>query len=126
MPRRSYYVYIAASLSRTTYVGVTNDLARRMHEHRTKAAEGFSARYNVNRLVWFETTENIRAAIEREKQIKSYSRKKKLALIEAQNAAWNDLAVEMGLVAEEDRAPDAAEQPGSRVAAAPGPRGGGE
>jgi putative endonuclease len=94
----TYYVYIVASVSRTIYVGVTNDLARRMYEHRTKATDGFTAKYNVNRLVWFEGTGDVRAAIAREKQIKRYSRKKKMALIEAANPAWNDLAEELGLV----------------------------
>jgi len=131
IPRRPYYVYIASSLSRTIYVGVTNDLARRMHEHRTKAADGFTAKYNVNRLVWWESTGNISAAIAREKQIKAYSRKKKIALIEAEHAGWNDLAEEMGLVPD-DRAPteggDGAdqvqEQVESRDATAPDPPGG--
>ena len=94
----TYYVYIVASVSRTIYVGVTNDLARRMYEHRTKATDGFTAKYNVNRLVWFEDTGDVRAAIAREKQIKRYSRKKKMALIEAENPAWNDLAEELGLL----------------------------
>ena len=94
----TYYVYIVASVSRTIYVGVTNDLARRMYEHRTNATDGFTAKYNVNRLVWFENTGDVRAAIAREKQIKRYSRKKKMALIEAANPAWNDLAEELGLV----------------------------
>ena len=94
----TYYVYIVASVSRTIYVGVTNDLARRMYEHRTNATDGFTAKYNVNRLVWFEDTEDVRAAIAREKQIKRYSRKKKMALIEAENPAWNDLAEELGLL----------------------------
>jgi putative endonuclease len=98
IPRRPYYVYIVASVSRTIYVGVTNDLARRMHEHHTKAADGFTAKYNVNRLVWYEVTGNVSAAIAREKQIKSYSRKKKIDLIEAENAGWRDLAEELGLL----------------------------
>ena len=67
---------------------MTNDLARRMHEHRTKAAGGFTARYNVDRLVWWEVTGNVNAAIAREKQIKGCSRKKKIALIEENNAGW--------------------------------------
>jgi len=97
-PRRPYYVYIVASVSRTIYVGVTNDLARRMHEHRTKAADGFTAKYNVNRLVWYEVTGNVSAAIAREKQIKTFNRKKKTDLIEASNPGWKDLAEELGLV----------------------------
>jgi putative endonuclease len=100
----TYYVYIVASVSRTIYVGVTNDLARRMYEHRTKATDGFTAKYNVDRLVWFEATGSISAAISREKQIKKYSRKKKIALIETENPAWNDLAEELGLVDRETAA----------------------
>jgi putative endonuclease len=117
-------VYIVASLSRTIYVGMTNDLARRMHEHRTKAADSFTARYSVNRLVWYEVTGNVSAAIAREKQIKAYSRNKKIALIEAENAGWNDLAEEMGLVAPDDDSPDhQADGPkDARAAAAPEPR----
>ena len=64
---RRFYVYILASLSRTLYVGVTSDLPRRVYEHKHKLRGGFTARYNVNRLVYYETTENSRAAIEREK-----------------------------------------------------------
>jgi len=124
IPRKPYYVYICASHSRTLYVGMTNDLDRRMREHRTKATKGFTARYNVDRLVWWEVTGNVNAAIAREKQLKGYSRKKKIDLIEATNAGWNDLAVEMGLVAEGEEATDRAERPeGIGDAAAPKPRG---
>jgi len=97
-PRRPYFVYMVASVSRTLYVGVTNDLARRMNEHRTKAADGFTARYNIHRLVWYEVTGNVSAAIAREKQLKGYNRAKKVALIEAENPGWNDLGEELGLV----------------------------
>lgn len=110
IPRKPYYVYICASHSRTLYVGMTNDLERRMREHRTKATQGFTARYNVDRLVWWEVTGNVNAAIAREKQLKGYSRKKKIDLIEATNAGWNDLAVEMGLVVEGEAATDRAER----------------
>jgi putative endonuclease len=88
-PRRPYYVYIVASASCTLYVGVTNDLARRMYEHRTKAADGFTAKYDIHHLVWYEVTGNVSAAIAREKQLKGYSRTKKVALIEASNPGWN-------------------------------------
>jgi putative endonuclease len=97
LPRRPYFVYIMASASRTLYVGVTNDLARRVYEHRTKARGGFTAKYNVNQLVWYEVTGNISGAIELEKKLKGYSRKKKIALIEENNPAWRDLAEEFGL-----------------------------
>lgn len=98
----NYYVYILASLSRTLYVGVTNDLVRRMYEHRTKRFGGFTAQYNVDRLVHYEHTPDAQAAIAREAQIKKWSRKKKIALIEATNAKWIDLSDELfpGLTAE--------------------------
>ena len=98
----NYYVYILASLSRTLYVGVTNDLARRVYEHKTRRHDGFTARYNVNRLVHYEHATDAQAAIARETQIKKWSRKKKVALIEATNAKWIDLSDELfpGLTAE--------------------------
>jgi putative endonuclease len=91
----NYYVYILASLSRTLYVGMTNDLTRRMYEHRHKLVAGFSARYNVDRLVYFEHLMDVNAPIARETQLKSWSRKKKIELIEADNAGWVDLAEEL-------------------------------
>jgi putative endonuclease len=84
-------VYILASKSRVLYVGMTNDLRRRMFEHRA-AASGFTSRYRVNRLVYFEVTENPAAAIAREKELKGWRRTKKRALIEATNPSWDDLA----------------------------------
>jgi putative endonuclease len=98
MRDRTYYVYIVASLSRTLYVGVTNDLQRRMHEHRSRQVAGFTARYGVDRLVWFESTNDVHVAIAREKQLKGWKRERKVALIEAGNPAWNDLVVELGLL----------------------------
>ena len=91
----NYYVYILASLSRTLYVGFTNDLTRRMYEHRHKLQDGFSARYNIDRLVHLEHSTDAKAAIAREKQIKKWSRKKKFELIEAGNPGWVDLADEL-------------------------------
>jgi putative endonuclease len=87
-----YHVYLMASFTRVLYVGVTNDLERRVYQHKTKQLAGFTARYNVTRLVYYETTDSVRAAIEREKQIKSWSRGKKVALIESVNPDWFDLA----------------------------------
>ncbi|HEX5726619.1 MAG TPA: GIY-YIG nuclease family protein [Longimicrobiaceae bacterium] len=89
------FVYIVASVSRTLYVGVTSDLVRRMHQHKTKLLRGFTARYNVDRLVYFEETGNIRGAIEREKEIKGWTRAKKIALIENVNPGWADLAASL-------------------------------
>ncbi len=91
---KNYYVYIMASKSRTLYIGVTNDLARRVHEHKNKAVEGFTARYNIDRLVHHEETTDVNAAIAREKQLKGWLRSRKVELIEATNPAWEDLASE--------------------------------
>lgn len=87
------YIYILANKSNVTiYTGVTNDLIRRVYEHRTHAdPRSFTARYDVTKLVYFEETPDIRAALEREKQIKSWSRKKKNDLVCSQNPDWTDL-----------------------------------
>jgi len=89
---RTYYVYIMASRSRVLYVGVTRDLTGRVSEHRQKLIPGFTARYNANRLVYYEDFRDIRAAIAREKQIKGWLRSKKIALIESMNPRWQDLS----------------------------------
>ena len=88
----SYYVYILASKSRRLYVGVTNNLERRVFEHKNKVVDGFTKQYNIERLVHFEDTVDVLSAIAREKQIKGWSRDKKVALIEAHNPAWEDLS----------------------------------
>src|SRR4029077_17670790 len=90
----SYFVYILASLSRTLYIGVTNDLVRRVHEHNEKEFRGFTATNNVSRLVWFEEFATPSAAIEREKQLKNWRRDKKIQLIESVNPSWDDLSGE--------------------------------
>ena len=89
---KQYYVYIMSNYSRTLYTGVTNNLERRVYEHKQKAKPGFTAHYNITQLVYYETTTDPRAAIEREKQIKGWLRKKKVALIESVNPAWEDLS----------------------------------
>jgi putative endonuclease len=89
-----YYVYIMANKSRTLYIGVTNNLERRVYEHKAKLVDGFTRRYNINRLVYFENTNDISAAIEREKEIKGWVRRKKVALIHTLNPAWIDLSHE--------------------------------
>ena len=89
---RTYYVYIMASKSRALYTGVTRDLTRRVSEHKQKLVPGFTAMYNVSRLVYYEDFRDIRAAIAREKEIKAWRRSKKIALIESKNAAWQDLS----------------------------------
>ncbi len=93
---KEYYVYILASYSRVIYTGVTNDLARRIAEHKQGRTPGFTSKYNVNRLVYFECCSDIYQAIEREKQIKGWIRQKKIELIEAQNPDWKDLSKEWG------------------------------
>jgi len=90
----TYWVYILASRKNgTLYVGVTNSLERRTWQHKTKAGEGFTARYGVDRLVYFEDFRDAAHAIAREKQLKAGSRAKKIALIEKGNPAWDDLSV---------------------------------
>ena len=88
----AYYVYILASRSRTLYTGVTNDLTRRMAEHRDGLVPGFTVKYRIHRLVHVEVIPNIRAAIAREKQVKGWLRSKKIALIERTNPTWEDLS----------------------------------
>ncbi len=92
MSKHSYYVYILSSFTRTLYVGVTNDLERRVHEHKSHLIEGFTKQYKVTRLVHAEECGEIEEAIAREKEIKGWRREKKVALIEAANPDWTDLA----------------------------------
>ena len=87
-----YFVYILASKRNgTLYTGVTNDLLRRVWEHKNSVAEGFTKKYHVHMLVWYETHGDISEAIAREKQIKGWNRAWKLKMIERGNRAWNDL-----------------------------------
>ncbi len=88
-----YFVYIMTNRSRTLYVGVTNNLVRRAREHKTGGA-GFTAKYKLDRLVYFERFEDVHNAIEREKRIKGWLRIKKIALIVSVNPAWRDLSEE--------------------------------
>ena len=89
-----YYVYILTNKGKTVlYTGVTNNLTRRLYEHKNKLYEGFSKRYNLNVLVYYETTSDIVSAITREKQIKNLLRSKKEQLIATMNPEWKDLAV---------------------------------
>ncbi len=78
--------------NKVIYTGVTNDLKRRVYEHKSKLIPGFTKKYNVNKLVYFDYTTDIRAAIAREKQIKGWTRQKKIDLIESMNPRWGDLA----------------------------------
>ncbi len=87
-----YYVYLLASKRNgTLYLGVTNDLVRRVYEHRTKAVPGFTTRYGVDKLVWFEIYDDALTAIAREKGLKKWRRDWKIRLIEEQNPNWDDL-----------------------------------
>lgn len=90
--QKQFYVYILASKSRTIYVGVTSNLETRLHQHKNKQLDGFTAQYNIERLVYFEVHNDALAAITREKQIKKWSRAKKFALIEMTNPTWQDLS----------------------------------
>ena len=93
---RDYFVYIPASgKNGTLYTGVTNDVLRRVSEHREEVIKGFTSRYGVKRLVWYEVHTTVRAAIQREKNIKHWSRAWKIALIEAENPKWHDLFEEL-------------------------------
>ncbi len=89
---KQYYVYIMSNRSRTIYTGVTNNLVRRVDEHKRKLVPGFTRKYNITRLVYFEVTSDIRAAISRERQIKGWLRAKKIALIDSLNPKWGDLS----------------------------------
>ena len=91
---RAYYVYTLTNPSGTLYTGVTNDLKRRVWEYKQKLVSGFAKRYNVSRLVYFEETSDVYAAISREKQIKAWRREKKVALIESVNRDWRDLSAD--------------------------------
>ena len=92
-----YYVYILTNWSnKVLYTGVTNNLERRLYEHKNKLVKGFTEKYNVNKLVYYDSTTDVKAAIAREKQIKGWTRNKKNALIENINPQWNDLSENWG------------------------------
>ena len=89
---KQYYCYILSNRRYgALYVGVTNNIIARVSQHKSKQVEGFTEKYNIDRLVWFEVHENIESAINREKQLKKWNRKWKTELIEAQNLLWDDL-----------------------------------
>ena len=89
---KQYYVYIMTNKSRTLYTGVTNDLQRRVYEHKHKLVDGFTRKYNITVLVYYETFDDVLTAIAREKQIKGWVRTKKIALIQSVNPIWKDLS----------------------------------
>ncbi len=89
---RQYYVYIMASERQTIYTGVTSDLELRVWQHKNKLVPGFTAKYDCTKLVHYEITNDVREAIAREKQIKGWVRRRKVALIRSMNPGWNDLS----------------------------------
>ena len=91
---KEYYVYIMTNKSRTLYTGMTNNLMRRVHEHKHKLVPGFTSKYNIQYLVYYEATPDVHTAIAREKQIKGWLRAKKIALINSINPQWKDLSEE--------------------------------
>ncbi|MFC2032622.1 GIY-YIG nuclease family protein [Chloroflexota bacterium] len=92
---KQYYIHIMTNkTNRVLYTGVTNDLGRRLYEHKEKLVEGFTKKYNVNKVVFYEICVDIEGAIAREKQIKGWLRREKVALIESVNPAWRDLSLE--------------------------------
>ena len=92
MNNKNYYIYILTNINNTTlYIGVTNDLIRRVYEHKNKLVDGFTKKYNLVKLVYFEQTTDVNVAIEREKQLKKWNRQKKIFLINNLNPGWIDL-----------------------------------
>ena len=91
-----FWTYIVSSRSGTLYIGITNNIERRMREHKSGEFEGFASRYHCNRLVYYEKYDDVRKAIDREKQLKGWTRVKKIALIEKVNPRWADLAESWG------------------------------
>ena len=109
---KTYFVYLLASKSRRLYVGVTSNLERRLYEYKHKLVDGFTKLYSIDRLVFFEATNDVRSAIEREKQIKKWRREKKIALIETMNPVWEDLSD--GWIQEREKADFSPKRPGSK------------
>jgi len=95
MSNKYYYIYIIASASGTLYTGITNNLERRIWEHKQNLIDDFSKKYNCHKLIYYESTPDVRSAINREKQIKNWRREKKCNLIKSINPTWKDLSIEM-------------------------------
>ena len=90
---RTYYVYILTNKSnKVLYIGVTNDIIRRMYEHKQKLVKGFTKKYNLNKLLYYETTNSIETAIKREKQLKNWHREWKISLIKSKNPDYKDIS----------------------------------
>jgi putative endonuclease len=96
MREHRYFVYIVASRTGTLYIGMTNSLDRRVLQHKSGEIEGFASKYHCDRLVYYESFDEVNKAIGREKQLKGWTRAKKIALIESQNPRWADLAEKLG------------------------------
>ncbi len=94
MQERRFFVYIMTNASKTLYIGMTNDLERRVQEHKAKSIPGFTQRYNISQLVYFAQFNDPRDAIETEKKLKGWLRKKKITLIETENPTWRDLSAD--------------------------------
>jgi putative endonuclease len=93
MLEKQYYVYILTNKSNSLYIGITNDLHRRLYEHKNKLVPGFTKKYNINRLIYYEVFDNPEIAIQREKEIKGWTRKKKLELIKKSNPNFKELEI---------------------------------
>lgn len=91
---KNYYVYIMTNNSKTLYIGVTNDLIRRIYEHKNKLIDGFTKKYNITKLVYYEVFNTVEDAIKREKQLKNWHRQWKINLIESMNNDWRDLSTD--------------------------------
>jgi putative endonuclease len=118
---RDYYVYIMSNRTHVLYIGVTNDLLRRVEEHRAGASGGFTSKYKLRRLVYYEHSDDVVAAIAREKQLKNWRREKKITLIERMNPTWSDLSRELfGEVAAADE--NVADDPGKSLRGGPSTR----
>ena len=88
---KTYYVYILSSITKRLYIGFTSNLEKRIQQHKTKTFKGHTAKYNINRLVYFEETNDVQSALQREKQFKHWKREWKIELIEENNPQWKDL-----------------------------------
>ena len=96
MKEHEYFVYIVCSRSGTLYIGMTNSIYKRALQHKRGEIEGFASKYHCDRLVWYESYDDVRKAIDREKQLKRWTRAKKIALIESKNPRWTDVAEKWG------------------------------
>jgi putative endonuclease len=88
---KTYYVYMLTNERQTLYIGITSDLIKRVYQHKTKEVKGFTEKYNIDKLVYYEETSDVRSAIEREKKLKKWKREWKIKLIDEFNPAWEDL-----------------------------------